>query len=117
MNLKPGDFYGGERETKQSDRIPGLIKAGDILISHHARVRMFERNVSTDDLIAIISSGEIIEEYPEDEPCPSFLIMGVIGATAYHTVIGLCRDHIRVITVYIPEEDKWFEYRKRRDES
>jgi hypothetical protein len=101
---------------KQSDRIAELIESGEILISHHARVRMFERNVSTDNLITIISSGEIIEEYPGDEPCPSVLIMGFIDAVAYHTVIALCRDHIRVITVYIPEEDKWIEYRRRRNE-
>lgn len=100
-----------------SDRTIRLIKSGEILISHHARVRMFERNVSTDDLIAIISSGEIIEEYPDDEPCPSLLILGFIDATAYHSVIGLCQDHIRVITVYIPEKDNWIEYRKRRNES
>ena len=101
---------------KHDDRIAELIESGEILISHHARVRMFERNVSTDDLIAIISSGEIIEEYLDDEPCPSVLIMGFIDAVAYHTVIALCSDHIRVITVYIPERDKWIEYRKRRNE-
>ena len=101
---------------KQRDRITELLKSGEILISHHARVRMFERNISTDELIAIISSGEIIEEYPDDEPCPSVLIMGFIDAVAYHTVIAVCRDHIRVITVYIPEEDKWIEYRRRRNE-
>jgi len=100
----------------RKEKIAGLIESGEILISHHARVRMFERNVSTDDLIAVISSGEIIEEYPEDEPCPSVLIMGSINIVAYHTVIAVCTDHIRVITVYIPEEDKWIEYRKRRDE-
>ena len=77
---------------------------------------MFECNVSTDELIAIISLGEIIEEYPDDEPCPSVLIMGFINAVAYHTVIAVCRDHIRVITVYIPEQDKWIEYRRRRNE-
>jgi hypothetical protein len=98
------------------EKITRLIDSGDVLISHHARVRMFERNVSTDDLITIISTGEIIEEYPEDEPCPSVLIMGCVDAVAYHTVIAICTDHIRVITVYIPEEDKWFEYRKRRIE-
>lgn len=97
------------------EKISDLIKSGEILISHHARVRMFERNISTDDLISVISSGEIIEEYPEDEPCPSFLIMGWIDAVAYHTVIAICTDHIRVITVYIPEENKWIEYRRRRD--
>jgi hypothetical protein len=101
---------------KQSDRIAELIESGEILISHHARVRMFERNVSTDELIAVISSGEIIEEYPDDEPCPSVLILSFIEAVAYHTVIALCRDHIRVITVYIPEQDKWIEYRRRRNE-
>lgn len=101
---------------KQGNRIAELIESGEILVSHHARVRMFERNISTDDLITIISSGEIIEEYPDDEPCPSVLIMGFIDAVAYHTVIALCRDHIRVITVYIPEEDKWIEYRRRRNE-
>jgi len=77
---------------------------------------VFECNVSTDELIAIISLGEIIEEYPDDEPCPSVLIMGFINAVAYHTVIAVCRDHIRVITVYIPEQDKWIEYRRRRNE-
>ena len=101
---------------KQSDRIAELIESEKILISHHARVRMFERNVYTDDLITIISSGDIIEEYPDDEPCPSVLIMGFIDVVAYHTVIALCRDHIRVITVYIPERDKWIEYRRRRNE-
>ena len=100
----------------RKEKITGLIEIGEILISHHARVRMFERNVSTDDLIAVISSGEIIEEYPEEEPCPSVLIMGLIDSIAYHTVIAVCTDHIRVITVYIPEENKWTEYRKRRIE-
>ena len=78
---------------------------------------MFERNISTDDIITVISSGEIIEDYPDDEPCPSVLIMGLINATAYHIVIELCPDHIRVITVYIPEENKWTEYRKRKSGS
>ena len=77
---------------------------------------MFERNISTDDLITIISSGEIIEEYHDDEPCPSVLIVGFIETGAYHTVIAVCTDHIRVITVYILEEDKWIEYRRRRNE-
>ena len=100
---------------KKSAGLAKLSKSGEILVSHHARVRMFERNISTDDLITIISSGEIIEEYPDDEPCPSFLIVGFIDTVAYHTVIAVCTDHIRVITVYIPEEDKWIEYRRRRN--
>jgi Domain of unknown function (DUF4258) len=78
----------------ETGRITDLIESGEILISHHARVRMFERNISTDDLITVISSGEIIEEYPEDEPCPSVLIMGLIDSVAYHTVIAVCTDPV-----------------------
>lgn len=48
---------------KHDDRIAGFIESEKILLSHHARARMFERNVYTDDLITMISSGEIIEEY------------------------------------------------------
>lgn len=102
---------------KGKGNVAELINAGEILISHHARVRMFERNISTDDIITVISSGEIIEDYPDDDPCPSVLILGRINATAYHIVIALCPDHIRVITVYIPEEKKWIEYRRRKSES
>jgi Domain of unknown function (DUF4258) len=97
----------------RKDRISALIESGEILISNHARVRMFERNISTDEVLAIISSGEIIEDYPDDEPCPSVLIMGFIEETAYHTVLAICPDHIRIVTVYIPEEDKWIECRRR----
>ena len=101
---------------KPGQRIAGLIGSGEILISNHARVRMFERNISTDDLITIITSGEIIEDYPDDVPCPSVLIVGFINSVAYHTVVAVCTDHIRVITVYIPAEDKWIEYRRRSNE-
>ena len=100
---------------KPGKTIAGLIESGEILISNHARIRMFERNISTDDLIAIISSGEVIEEYIDDEPCPSVLMVGFINSVAYHTVVATCTDHIRVITVYIPEEDKWIDYRRRRN--
>jgi len=87
-----------------------------VLRKLHRKQGSFERNVSTDNLIAIISSGEIIETYPDDEPCPSILMIGFIEAIVYHAVIAVCTDHIRVITVHIPEEDKWIEYRKRRKE-
>lgn len=77
---------------------------------------MFERNIPTDELMAMIVSGGIIEEYPDDDPCPSVLILAFINESAYHIVPGLCGDHLRVITVCIPEEDKWIEYRTRRSD-
>jgi len=100
---------------KDTKRITELIQNDAVLISNHARVRMFERNISTDDLLEVISLGEIIEEYPDDEPCPSALILGFINKAAYHVVAAICIDHLRIITVYIPEDGKWTFYRKRKD--
>jgi hypothetical protein len=77
---------------------------------------MFERNISTDDLLEVIGSGEIIEKYPNDEPCPSALILGFINEAAYHVVVAICTDHLRVVTIYPPEDVKWIDYRTRRKE-
>jgi len=75
---------------------------------------MFQRNVSTDNLRDIVMKGEIIEEYVDDKPCPSALMLGFLKGNPYHIVVAQCEDHVRIITVYKPEEDKWIEYKVRR---
>ena len=42
------------------DEIIGLLDRDLVIISHHARVRMFERNISTDDLFMARVGDEII---------------------------------------------------------
>lgn len=83
--------------------------------SHHARIRMFQRNISTGDIRQIITYGEIIEDYPDDETCPAALLLGFPIEKTCHVVIAQCEDHARVITVYIPEKDKWIDNIMRRD--
>lgn len=53
-----------------------LFLEDDFIISNHARVRMFQRNISTGDIGQVVLYGEIIEEYTNDEPCPSALFLG-----------------------------------------
>jgi hypothetical protein len=96
------------------DEIVELVDRDSVIISHHARVRMFERNISTDDLLSAIRVGEIIESYPDDEPCPSVLMLGFICDHAYHVVLGFCDDHLRVITAYMPDDEHWIDTRTRR---
>jgi hypothetical protein len=54
---------------------------------------MFEHNILTDDLLAVIATSEIIEEYPDDDPCPSALFLGFINYT---------KDSAQAITVSSP---------------
>ncbi len=95
-------------------RIKELVKSDRFIISNHARVRTFQRNISTDELVKMMRHAAIIEDYPDDEPCPSALVLGFLRGTPYHIVVAECLDHVRIITIYKPEEDKWIEYRVRR---
>lgn len=97
------------------DKIKYLLTEDAFIISNHARSRMFQRNISTEDIKEVIISGQMIENYPEDEPCPSALFFGYAKNRPCHIVVAECEDHVRIITVYIPENNKWIDHIIRRD--
>jgi hypothetical protein len=98
-----------------AERISTFVEMEKVRISHHARIRMFERNISTDKMLEIVAQGEIIEEYLDNEPCPAVLILGFINDTAYHVVVAFCQDNLVIVTVYLPEKDKWVDFRWRKE--
>jgi len=54
-----------------------------------------------------VDTGEIIEQYPDDYPYPSTLILGFADALALHIVIGVGNGNTWLVTAYYPDEDKW----------
>lgn len=77
---------------------------------------MFQRRISMEDIRHVLVSGEIIEEYPEDTPYPSRLVLGWSGARPLHVVVAdnnAERETI-VITVYEPSSNEWEHGFKRR---
>ena len=66
------------------------------------------------DIKGILLKGEIIEEYIDDEPCPSALILGFLENIPYHTIVAQCKDHVRIVTVYKPAQNRWIGYRARK---
>lgn len=96
-------------------KLKELLSEDAFIISNHARSRMFQRNISTEDIIEVILRGQIIEDYPDDEPCPSALFFAYCEDKPCHVVAAECEDHIRIITVYVPENDKWIDHIFRRD--
>ncbi len=95
--------------------IQDMILQDKFIISNHARTRMFQRNISTDKLIEVVNNSSVIEEYHDDKPCPSVLLLGFVNTEACHVVIADCIDHARIITVYYPAKDKWIEDKIRID--
>ncbi len=96
------------------DAIRAMIRDRKYIITFHAMKRMEERGVSKADLIRLIMNGDIIEEYPDRTPCPSALMAGTIDCYYCHAVVALCKTHVRIITVYWPDDDKWIDHRQRK---
>ena len=83
----------------------------------HALLRMFERRISTDDVKAVIGSGETIEDYPDDRPYPSRLVLGWRGARPLHVIVAdnLSENELIVITAYEPDPELWeADFRRRK---
>ena len=80
-----------------------------IVYRQHAIRRMFEREISADDVLSVLLDGETIESYPSDTPYPSRLMMGFRGQRPLHIVIAdnLAEDTQIVITVYEPDSALW----------
>ncbi len=84
----------------------------------HALRRMFQRNVGVEDVRHVLTAGETIEDYPEEIPCPSRLMLGWCGKRPLHVVAAdnSKADETVVITVYEPDPAQWepdFKRRKR----
>ena len=75
----------------------------------HAIQRMFERGITQVDVEAALSTGKVIEDYPNDYPLPSCLWLGHIGNRPVHIVFAddkLKGERI-IITVYDPDPSQW----------
>jgi hypothetical protein len=83
----------------------------------HAVQRMAERGVTVDDVRTVLAMGQTIEDYPDDTPYPSRLVLGWIGARPLHVVMARAESahEIIVVTVYEPDEARWdTEFKRRR---
>jgi len=82
----------------------------------HAVKRMFERRVNAEEVRYVLETGEVIEDYPEDTPYPSRLILGCYRGRLLHVVAAnnWLDKEVIVITVYEPDPSEWdLECRKR----
>ena len=81
----------------------------------HILKRLMQRGITQDDVLQAIRTGEIIDQYPDDYPFPSCLILGLsVDGKSLHVVCGLGLDEIYMITAYYPNPGEWDnEFRKK----
>ena len=95
-----------------------MVEVKRLVFRVHAIRRMFERNITAEEIRRVVENGEVIEEYPHDEPYPSFLVLGWIENAPLHVVVakeGAANTGV-IITVYRPDPESWTEDFKRRRE-
>ncbi len=85
--------------------------------TNHIFVRLAQRNIGTKDVVKAIMEGKIIENYLDDYPYPSCLIIGyTIESKVLHVVCGVGESELWLITAYYPDSAKWSEDFKTRKE-
>lgn len=77
---------------------------------------MHERRITEAEIRRALETGQVIENYPDDTPHPSALLLGMAGTKAVHVVYAENREGNEriIITVYEPELTIWHEDLKTR---
>jgi len=84
------------------------MECKNISFSGHAMSQMFKRSINEEEVIKVIETGQIIKEYLDDKPFPSFLILSTINKRALHVVVSKDKDtNCYVITTYEPDKTIW----------
>ncbi len=98
----------------QTTTIIGKIKAAfrdrNVYVSQHADNRLKERDFDLLDILTVSESFELIKEYFDDKPFPSYLLLGRIKTgRPFHLVVAWnTEDKTAVlITLYEPLVDEW----------
>ena len=84
----------------------------------HAVERMFDRDISEDDVQSVLLDGEEIAAYRHTHLIPAAWCSGWCGTRAIHVVVDENRDddELIVITTYEPQPDLWeFGFKRRKN--
>jgi len=98
------------------ETIRRLVREGKYYFYVHALTEAKKDGVTPDDLVHVVLTGEIIEEYPKRK---RVLVYGMMTINIpLHVVCDYSNDDLILIpTVYIPSRRRWvFRRRKTRGE-
>jgi len=96
--------------------IKSCIRRRRIFWTYHVNMRMAERYIPRDIILALVDRYEIIETYPDDKYLSSCLVYACHEDMVSHVLFALDSesDAVRIITAYQPSPDKWEEDGKTR---
>lgn len=79
-----------------------------VMVTQHASLRFRQRGIRMKDIRNTVMTGTIIEQYEDDTPFPSCLILGkTLLGQPLHVVMSDEGSATSIITAYIPDPKKW----------
>ncbi len=74
-----------------------------------------DRMITADEIKEAVFSGEIIEEYPEDQRGENYLVCHVKQNRSIHIVCSPKTEYLAIVTAYLPSLDQWsLDFKVRR---
>ncbi len=98
------------------DNIINAIQKRWVRITDHADEEAINDSLTYDEIYSSIIQGEIIENYSNDKPYPSCLILGKsFSGEPIHSVWAYNPDNqwAVLITVYRPDPERWIDWKIR----
>jgi hypothetical protein len=96
--------------------IVDAIRNHRVRITDHADEETFDDDLTYEEIYFSVIHGEIIEDYPDDMPYPSCLIMGKnFSGDPLHSVWAYNPVNLWaiLITVYRPDPERWIDWKVR----
>lgn len=82
----------------------------------HILLKMRQRGIAAAEVLLALENFTIIDEYQDDRPFPSYLLLGYANGKPLHLVLAVnnTASEIHLITVYIPDSSIWTDGFRRR---
>lgn len=97
------------------EKIKAKVTANQYVYTHHAEIERIADELKFTEIEEALSTGQILEQYPDTGRGESCLILGFSNDVPIHVVCGWRGDKIAIITVYIPRPPKFIDPRTRRE--
>ncbi|MFC1601446.1 DUF4258 domain-containing protein [Candidatus Sumerlaeota bacterium] len=98
------------------EQIINAIQASRVRITDHADEEAFDDRLTYEEIYYSVIHGAVIEDYPEDKPYPSCLILGrSVSGEPIHSVWAYNPESCWavLITVYRPDPERWIDWKVR----